>query len=145
MLQKWPYLDQKTKGYPFWKYVNFLHSWTSFFNCLERRFFILDYRKRHFPNQYCLKNKFGKMAIFGPKPCVNPFRKTLILQHFELLVFIAKKGVFFLLEYCKRHLPNLYCLKKEVWKIESFGPKPWVNPFGKISIFWLLKLLVFIA
>ena len=27
----------------------------------------------------------------------------------------------------------------------SFGPKPWVNPFGKISIFQLLELLVFIA
>ena len=26
-----------------------------------------------------------------------------------------------------------------------FGPKPWVNPFGKMSIFLLFKLLVFIA
>ena len=26
-----------------------------------------------------------------------------------------------------------------------FGPKPWVNPFGKISIFRLFKLLVLIA
>ena len=26
-----------------------------------------------------------------------------------------------------------------------FGPKPWVNPFGKISIFRLFEVLVFIA
>ena len=26
-----------------------------------------------------------------------------------------------------------------------FGPKPWVNPFGKMSIFRILELLVFIA
>ena len=26
-----------------------------------------------------------------------------------------------------------------------FGPKPWVNPFGKMSIFRLFELLVFIA
>ena len=24
-----------------------------------------------------------------------------------------------------------------------FGPKPWVNPYGKMSIFRLFKLLVF--
>ena len=26
-----------------------------------------------------------------------------------------------------------------------FGPKPWVNPFGKIAIFRLFELPVFIA
>ena len=26
-----------------------------------------------------------------------------------------------------------------------FKPKPWVNPFGKMSIFRILELLVFIA
>ena len=26
-----------------------------------------------------------------------------------------------------------------------FGPKPWVNPFGKMSIFWLFELLVFLG
>ena len=37
--------------------------------------FIEEYRKRHFPGLYCLKKKAGKMAIFGPKPWVNPFGK----------------------------------------------------------------------
>ena len=34
------------------------------------------------------------MAIFGPKPQVNPFGKMSIFRLFELLVFIAQKGVF---------------------------------------------------
>ena len=34
------------------------------------------------------------MAIFGLKPRVNPFVKMSIFWLFELLVFIALKGVF---------------------------------------------------
>ena len=45
-----------------------------FFYSLERRFFILEYRKRDFPELFYLK-KIGKMAIFGQKPWVNPFGK----------------------------------------------------------------------
>ena len=32
-----------------------------------------------------------------------------------------------------------------LWAPAIFGQKPWVNPFGKMSIFRLLELLVFIA
>ena len=35
--------------------------------------------------------------------------------------------------------------KKRVEKMAIFGPKPWVNPFGKMSIFGLFKLVVIIA
>ena len=52
---------------------------------------------------------------------------------------------FFVLEYRKRHFPGLYYLKKKVRKMAIFGPKPWVNPFGKMSIFGLFELLVFLA
>ena len=34
------------------------------------------------------------MAIFEPKPWVNPFGKMSIFGLFELLIFIAPKGVF---------------------------------------------------
>ena len=44
----------------------------------DSTFFHLEYRKRHFPGRYCLKKKGGKMAIFGPKPWVNPFGKMSI-------------------------------------------------------------------
>ena len=68
-----------------------------------------------------------------------------IFRLFELLIFIALKGIFFVQEYRKRNFPGLYCPKKTVGKIAIFGPKPWVNPFGKISIFRLFEPLVFIA
>ena len=138
------------------------------------------------------------MAIFGPKPFVNP---QSIFRLFELLVFIAQKGIFsfqnivkdifwsilpkkknfekwpfldqnngltpsekcqffdflnflffysldrlfFVLEYRKRCFPGVYCIGRKVGKISMFGPIPLVNPFGKMSIFRLFELLVFIA
>ena len=36
-------------------------------------------------------------------------------------------------------------LKKKIGKMATFGPKPWVNPFGKMSIFRGFDLLVFKA
>ena len=38
-----------------------------FLYSLDRRLFVVEYRKRHFPGLYCLKKKNGKMAIFRPK------------------------------------------------------------------------------
>ena len=142
------------------------------------------------------------MAIFGPKPQINPFGKMSIFRLFELVVFIAQKCFFFVLEYRKRHFPGLYCLRKKSWKnghsseqnhgltplekcqffdllnllflqprkeffsfqnivkdiflgyiakkkrLEKWPfseRKPWVNPFGKMSIFRPFELVVFIA
>ena len=48
-----------------------------------------------------------------------------------------------MLEYRKRHFPGLHCLIKKGGKMAIFGPKPWVNRFGKISIFGLFELLFF--
>ena len=53
------------------------------------------------------------MAIFGPKPWVNPFGKMSIFRLFELLAFIAWKGVFLFLEYRRKHFPYLYCEQKK--------------------------------
>ena len=72
-----------------WKNVNFSASSTSCFYSLETRFFVLKYHQRHFPGLYCKKKKVRKMAIFGPKPWVNPFGKMSFFRLFELLVFIA--------------------------------------------------------
>ena len=118
---------------------------TACFYSLERRFFPLAYHKRHFPGLYCLKKKFGKMAIFGPKPCTNHFGKMSIFPLFELLVFIPQKCVFPLQNIVKNIFLAYISLKKKVEKMAIFGPKPWVIPFGKMSIFPLLELLVFIA
>ena len=73
---------------------NFSTFYTSCFYSLKRRFSTVEYRKGHYSGLYCPKIKVGKMAIFGPKPWVNPFGKKSIFPLFELLVFIAWKGVF---------------------------------------------------
>ena len=84
------------------------------------------------------------MAIIGPKPWVNTFAKMTIFPLFELLVFIAQKGVFSLQNIIKDiFLANIS--QKKSWKMAIFGPKPWVNTFAKITIFPLFELLVFIA
>ena len=56
------------------------------------------------------------MAVFGPKPRVNPFGKMSI---FRLLTscFYSPQKSFFVLEYNKRHFPGL---KKKRWKNGKF-------------------------
>ena len=49
------------------------------------------------------------------------------------------------LEYRERNFPGLYVIKKKVAKMAIFGPKAWVNPLGKMSIFRLYEPVVFIA
>ena len=66
---------------PVEKNANIWTFGTSCFYSVERRFLALDYRKRLFPGLYRLKRKVGKMAIF---------------RMVEILVFIAKKGLFWL-------------------------------------------------
>ena len=63
---------------PFGKMAIFPTFSTSFIYSLERHLFVLEYRKRHFPGLYCLKQKAGKIAILGPKPWVNPLEKMAI-------------------------------------------------------------------
>ena len=64
-----------------------LHLDEYFFYSLERRFFVLEYHKTHFPGLYCPKRKGGKMANFGPKP--NPSGKISVFRLFQHSVFIA--------------------------------------------------------
>ena len=84
------------------------------------------------------------MAIFGPKPQVNPFGKMSIFRLFDLLLFIAQKGVFSLQNIVK-DIFLAYIADKKSSKMAIFGSKPWVNPYGNISVFRLFGLLVFIA
>ena len=84
------------------------------------------------------------MAIFGRKACVNPFGTMSIFRFFELLVFIAQKGGFSFQNIIKDIFLAYISIKKS-WKMDIFGHKPWVNPFGKMSIFRRFELFVFIA
>ena len=84
------------------------------------------------------------MAIFGPKAWINPFKKISIFRLFELLVFIAQKGVVSFQNIVKDIFLPYISLTKNVEEMAIFGPKQWVNHFEKISFFYFLKFL-FIA
>ena len=56
---------------------------------LKRCGFAQEYRKRHFRGLYFQKKKVGKMAIFGPKPWINPLGKRSNFRLFKLLVFLV--------------------------------------------------------
>ena len=78
----------------------FLTFPTSYFYSLERRFFALYYRKRNFLFLYCRKTKLEKWPLLDQNHGKNvkitkTFGKITIFRLFELLVFIAQKGVFF--------------------------------------------------
>ena len=137
--KKWPFLDQDHGLTPLEK-CQVLDFLSFLFLYPRKEFFVLEYRKRHFPCLYCLKRKRWKMAIFGLKPWVNPFEKYVNFSTFWTFCFYSLDRHFFFLEYRKKHFIGLYCLKMAI-----FRPKPWVNPFGKMSIFRLFELLVFIA
>ena len=70
-----------------------------------------------------------------------PLWKNVYFPTFWTSCFYSLERRFFVLAYHKRHFPSLHCQKKNVWKMAIFGPKPWVYPFGKMSIFRLLNFL----
>ena len=59
MLEEYPYLDQN-HGLTLLEECQFFDFLSFLFYSLERRFFDLEYRKKHFPNLYCLKTKGWK-------------------------------------------------------------------------------------
>ena len=71
--------------------------------------------------------------------------RNVNFSSFSTFFFYSLERCFLVLEYRKRHFPGLYCLKKKVGKMAIFGPKAWVNPFGKMSIFRLFELCLFLA
>ena len=73
----------------------------------------------------------------GPAPLKN--------LHFSALstsCFLGLEWRFFTLEYHKTHFPGLNCLKKKQ-KFANFDQNHGPNPFGKILIFRLFKILAF--
>ena len=136
-----PIFDQN-HGLTPWEECQFSVLRTLCFYSFERRFFVLEYRKRHFPGLCCLKRKVGKMAIFGPKPWVNPFGKVSIFLTFRSSCFYSQERRFFVVEYRERHFPGLYCLKRKVGKMANFGQNhAWVIPFEKFPLFDFLNFL----
>ena len=85
------------------------------------------------------------MANFVPKLWVIPFATMSIFRLFELLVFMAQTGVFSFQNILKDIFLAYIAQKQKVGKMANFGPKVWVNLFGKMSVFPLFQLFVFIG
>ena len=85
------------------------------------------------------------MDNFRPKPIgLTPLEKC---EYFEFLKFLFCCNLerrFLVLEYHKTHFPGLYCLKKYGREMANFEPKPWTNPFLKMSIIPHFEILVFL-
>ena len=71
------------------------------------------------------KKKLEKWAILD--------QKIVNISTFWTSCFYSLERRF--VEYRKRDVLGVYCLKRKVGKKAILGPKPWVNPFGKMSIF----------
>ena len=144
-LGKMAILGPKTWVNPLGKKVNFSTFWTSCFQYLERRFFVVEYRKSHFPGLYCLKKKEWKKWPFLDKNQGLTLLEKSQFFDFKTSCFYTLERCFFLLVYRKRHFPGLYWLKKKVGKMAIFRPKRWDNLFEKMAIFRLFEILVLIA
>ena len=84
-LEKWPFLDQNHGLTPL-ENVNFSTFGTSYFYSLESRFYVLEYRKRHFPGLYCLKKSSWKNGYFWDQNHgLTPLEKC---QFFDFLNFL---------------------------------------------------------
>ena len=81
------------------------------------------------------------MAIFVPKPWVSPFGKMLIFGLFELLVFIALKGVFSFKNVVKDIFLTYIANKKKEEKMEILDQNHGLTPLKKCQFFDFLNFL----
>ena len=82
------------------------------------------------------------MANFWPKPWINPFGKISIFRLFELVVFIAQKGVFSFQNIVKHiFLPNIALKKKTMGKWPIFDQNHGLTPLEKSQFFDFFNLL----
>ena len=107
---------------PFWENLNFSSFWTSSFYSLERRCFVQEYGKRHFPNQHCLKKKLVKWPIFDQNHGLTPLEKC---QFFDLLnfLFLLSRQAFFRSRISLKtfYWPILPKKKLEKWPVSNLN------------------------
>ena len=109
----------------------------------QKGFFRSRISKKTFSLPILPKKKVEKWPFLDQNHGLTPLENVNFSPFWTFSFYILEKR-FSVLEYHKRHFPGIYCLKKKVRKMAIFGPKPWVQMFGKLSISRLFKLLVFI-
>ena len=92
-LDKWPFSDQK-HGLTLLEKCQFFHFLTSYFYRLERRFFVLEYHKRHFLRLYCQKNKLEKWPFLDQNHGLTPLKKFQVFDFLNFL-FLRPNNAFF--------------------------------------------------
>ena len=90
------------------------------------------------------KKELVKWPYLDQNHGLTPLEKCQFLDFLNFMFLQPRKAIF-VLEYHKRHFLGLYCLKKKVGKMAIFIPKSRFNHFGKMSIFPLFELYVFIT
>ena len=117
-LEKRPFWDQNHGLTPLKKCQFFRLFCSSFFYSLERRFFVVEYRKGHFPMLYCLKKKRWKNAKFWTKKSAflglknKKFKKSKN-WHFsmEWSMELVQKWPFFQLFFFRQFRPWKFLLR----------------------------------
>ena len=92
-------------------------------------FFVLKYHKRHFPDLYCLAKTFLEQ-----NHGLTTLEKCQFFDSLNFLFLLPRKA-FFRSRISQNTFLQPILPKKKVQKMAIFGPKPFVNPFGKTSIF----------
>ena len=128
LLEQWPFLDQKPWVIHFGKMSIFRHFELFLFIAQKGFFFfVLEYRKRHFPALQCLQKKLEKWPF-------SDQNHGLISRHFRLHVFIAWKGVFSFQNIVKDIFLAHSAQKENFGNMAIFGPKTmgyplWINVY----------------
>ena len=112
----------------FFDFLNFFFLW------LRKAFFCSRISSKTFSWPILPKNKSRKNGHFWTKTMGWLFGKNGNFSPVWTSCFYTTESRFIALECRKRYFTGVYCLKTKVGKRAIFGPKPWVNPFGKI--FW---------
>ena len=126
---------------PFGKKVNFSTFRTSSFYSLEKPFFVLEYRKRHFPGSYCLKKKLEKWPILDENYGLTPLEKCHFFDVLNFLFLWPKKAFFCSRISQKTFSWHILPQKKKLEKGPSFEQNHGLTPLGKCQFFDFLKFL----
>ena len=120
-LENWPFLDQN-HGFTSLEKSRFFDCWTFCFYRLERLFFVLENRKRHFAGLYSLIKR-RKNGHFWTKSMGSPLWKNIYFSTFWTSCFYSLERRFFVVKYRKRNFPGVYCIKENTWKNGHFWIK----------------------
>ena len=131
-MQKQPILAENhgltpLKKSQFFDFLNF------FFLRLKNHFFVVAYRKPHFPGLYCIKKNMKKQPFLAKNHALTPLKKS---QFFDFL------NTFFLFQNIIKHILLAYiALQKNMEKQPILAENYGLTPLKKSQFFDCLNFL----